>query len=99
MVDFAARLREGPAGLLIRGEPGIGKTMLWRESVAAAEDEGVRVLVARCAEAEMPVPLGAGSDLLDPVFAEVADELAEPQRRGSPPPSGSRRTEAAALTG
>ena len=39
------------------------------------------MLVARCAEAEMPIPLGAVSDLLDPVFAEVSDELAEPQRR------------------
>ena len=80
LVDFAARLREGPAGLLIRGEPGIGKTVLWREGSAAAQREGVRVLVSRCAEAEMPIPLGAVSDLLDPAFAEVADELASPQR-------------------
>ena len=29
----------------------------------------------------MPVPLGAVSDLLDPAFAEVSDELAPPQRR------------------
>ena len=81
LVDFAARLREGPGALLVRGEPGIGKTILWREGVAAAEHEGVRVLVSRCTEAEMPVPLGAVSDLLDPVFEEIADELVEPQRR------------------
>jgi predicted ATPase len=80
LVDFAALLREGPAALLIRGEPGIGKTTLWREGVVVAEGEGVRVLVARCAEAEMPIPLGAVSDLLDPVFPEIADELVEPQR-------------------
>ena len=76
-----ARLRERSAALLIRGEPGIGKTILWREAVAAAEREGNRVLVARCAEAEMPISLGAVSDLLDPVFAEISDDLAEPQRR------------------
>lgn len=81
LVDFAGRMREGPAALLIRGEPGIGKTMLWREGVATAESEGVRVLVARCAEAEMPIPLGAVSDLLDPVFAEISDEMVEPHRR------------------
>ena len=81
LVDFVTQLRDGPAALLIRGEPGIGKTILWREALAAAEREGNRVLVARCAEAEMPISLGAVSDLLDPVFAEISDDLAEPQRR------------------
>ena len=28
----------------------------------------------------MPIPLGAVSDLLDPVFHEVSEELVEPQR-------------------
>ncbi len=80
LVDFVARLPQGPGALLIRGEPGIGKTTLWRAGVAAAQDAGVRVLVSRCAEAEMPIPLGAVSDLLDPAFDDVAEELAEPQR-------------------
>lgn len=79
--DFVERLREAPGAVLIRGEPGIGKTVLWRETVAAAQRQGVRVLIARCAEAEMPIPLGAVSDLLDPVYGEVADSLAEPQHR------------------
>ena len=80
LVDFVTKLGERPGALLVRGEPGIGKTILWREGVAAAQDAGVRVLVSRCAEAEMPIPLGAVSDLLDPVFAELAEELVEPQR-------------------
>jgi predicted ATPase len=79
--DFVARLAEAPGALLVRGEPGIGKTALWREAVAMAERDGVRVLVSRCAEAEMPIPLGAVSDLLDPAFEGFADDLAEPQRR------------------
>ena len=79
--EFVERLRARSGAVLVRGEPGIGKTVLWREAVAAAEREGFRVLVARCAEAEMPIPLGAVSDLLDPAFEEVADALAEPQRR------------------
>lgn len=77
---FVGRLGDGPGAVLIRGEPGIGKTALWRETVTAAEREGVRTLVTRCAEAEMPMPLGAVSDILDPAFAHVADALAEPQR-------------------
>ena len=79
--EFVERLREHPGAVVIRGEPGIGKTALLREAVAAAQRDGVRVLVARCAEAEMPIPLGAVSDLLDPAFEDVADVLAEPQRR------------------
>jgi DNA-binding NarL/FixJ family response regulator len=55
--------------------------MLWREAVAVARGERVRVLVSRCAEAEMPIPLGAVSDLLDAGFEEIEDEIAEPQRR------------------
>ena len=77
---FVAQLGAGPRALLLRGEPGIGKTALWREAVTAAERGGARVLVTRCAEAEMPIPLGAVSDLVDPAFEDVADSLAEPQR-------------------
>jgi DNA-binding CsgD family transcriptional regulator len=80
LADFVRGLGERPGAVLVRGEPGIGKTALWRESLAAAERHGVRVLAARCAEAEMPIPLGTVTDLLDPVFPEVADTLAEPQR-------------------
>jgi DNA-binding CsgD family transcriptional regulator len=81
MCDVIARIRGGPGAVVVRGDPGIGKTVLWREAVAAAQRDGIRVLVSRCAEAEMPIPLGAVSDLLDPAFEEVASVLAEPQRR------------------
>jgi DNA-binding CsgD family transcriptional regulator len=80
LTDFVRRLGERPGAVLVRGEPGIGKTALWREAIAIAEREGVRVLAARCAEAEMPIPLGTVTDLLDPVFPKIADALAEPQR-------------------
>ena len=78
---FVTRLTERSGALLVRGEPGIGKTALWREAIGVADRDGIRVLVSRCAEAEMPIPLGAVSDLLDPAFEDVADALAEPQRR------------------
>jgi len=72
----------GVAGAaLVRGEPGIGKTVLWREAVEAAEGAGIMVLATRCVEAEMPIAFGGLSDLFDSGFLDVAGELAEPQRR------------------
>ena len=73
-----------PPGAVIRGEAGIGKTALWRTAVELAETAGVTVLVTRCAEAEMPLALGGVGDLIETALAEVAGELAEPQRRRSP---------------
>jgi DNA-binding CsgD family transcriptional regulator len=78
--EFVRDLSVGAAGVVIRGEAGIGKTALWRSAVELAETAGVRVLVTRCAEAEMPLALGGVGDLIETALAEVADELAEPQR-------------------
>jgi hypothetical protein len=39
--DVVGQLGEGPRAVLIRGEPGIGKTAVWREAAAAARHEGV----------------------------------------------------------
>ena len=41
---FLNAVSEGPSALVLIGEPGIGKTTLWREGVAAAEEHGQRVL-------------------------------------------------------
>ena len=38
-------LPEGPAALIVEGEPGIGKTTLWRAVLAAAPLLGARGLV------------------------------------------------------
>jgi DNA-binding CsgD family transcriptional regulator len=78
---FVRDLSVGAAGVVISGDAGIGKTALWRAAVDLAEAAGLRVLATRCAEAEMPLALGAVGDLLETALAEVADELAEPQRR------------------
>jgi DNA-binding NarL/FixJ family response regulator len=77
---FVDGIAEGACGMVIRGEAGIGKTSLWRAGVDAAEQMGIRVLVTRCAEAEMPFALGGIADLLDTALADIGDELAEPQR-------------------
>jgi DNA-binding CsgD family transcriptional regulator len=81
LAGFVRDLSVGAAGVVIRGEAGIGKTALWRSAVELAETAGVRALVTRCAEAEMPLALGGVGDLIETALAEVADELAEPQRR------------------
>jgi len=78
---FVRDLSVRAAGVVIRGEAGIGKTALWRTAVDLAETAGVRVLVTRCAEAEMPLALGGVGDLIETALAEVAEELAEPQWR------------------
>jgi DNA-binding CsgD family transcriptional regulator len=79
--QFVDALAEGPRGAIIRGEAGIGKTVLWRAAVEAGEQGGADVLATRCAEAEMPLALGGVGDLIETALAEVADQLAEPQRR------------------
>jgi DNA-binding CsgD family transcriptional regulator len=77
---FLSELGEGAAGVVIGGQAGIGKTALWRTAVELAEMAGVRVLVTRCAEAEMPLALGGVGDLIETALAEVSEELAEPHR-------------------
>jgi DNA-binding CsgD family transcriptional regulator len=79
--QFVDALAEGPSGAIIRGEAGIGKTVLWRAALEAGEQRGADVLATRCAEAEMPLALGGVGDLIETALAEAAGELAEPQRR------------------
>jgi DNA-binding NarL/FixJ family response regulator len=76
---FVARPR--PAALVIDGEPGIGKTILWREGVRRAETQGQRVLSASPTEAEAQLPFAALGDLLAHAVDSVAEKLPLPQRR------------------
>lgn len=78
--EFLDRLQPGPTALLIRGEPGIGKSALWLRVVAAASDRGLRVLTARPAQAEAQLAFAGLADLLDPAADEVLPALPAPQR-------------------
>jgi DNA-binding NarL/FixJ family response regulator len=62
---FAEAIAAGPRALLLRGEPGIGKTMLWRYGVERCREVGFAVLVARPAEEDLPVALGGVVDLFE----------------------------------
>lgn len=53
-------------GLLIEGEPGIGRSALLSTGLAAAEPSGVRVLRGACEELTRPFPLRAPAQALAP---------------------------------
>lgn len=77
---FLEREISGPRALVLRGEPGVGKTTLLEAAVAAAQSRGLRVLRARPTVSEQELPHAALADLLDGVADEFGDRLAEPQR-------------------
>jgi DNA-binding CsgD family transcriptional regulator len=78
---FVEQVPDGPVGLLIEGEAGIGKTTLVLEAIRQADRQQYRVLQVRPAEAEAGLSFAALSDLVGPSHAEIADALPEPQRR------------------
>jgi DNA-binding CsgD family transcriptional regulator len=78
---FLARLDDGPAALVLAGEPGIGKTILWEAGLRRARARGARVLACRGVEAEASFAFAALSELLAGAFDEAAPALAHPRRR------------------
>ena len=78
---FLADIEHGPGALLLSGEAGIGKTSLWADGVEAAERDGAHVLECRGVEAEASLSFAGLSELLAPVFDDVAHSLHPPRRR------------------
>src|SRR3954468_589985 len=73
-----AQARDGQsAGLVIRGEPGIGKTALLR--YAARQASGLRIAQVEGVEAEMELPFAAIHQLCAPMLGRL-EVLAEPQQ-------------------
>jgi DNA-binding CsgD family transcriptional regulator len=79
--EFLEQIRHGPAALVLAGEPGIGKTILWEEGVAEAGRFG-RVLSCRAVEAEASLAFAGLSELVAAAFDEVAPAL-PPLRRNA----------------
>jgi DNA-binding CsgD family transcriptional regulator len=75
-----AGLEDLPAAVVLEGEPGIGKTSIWRAALEALEAGDVRVLSARPAEAESQLSYLGLADVLDPVLEDVLSTLPSPQR-------------------
>ena len=64
---FLDQVSVGLAGMVLSGEPGIGKTQLWRHGVRRAETSGLLTLVARQREVDATTQLGGLADLLGEV--------------------------------
>lgn len=77
--SFLDAVANGPAALVLEGEPGIGKTTLWTCGMAAAADRGWLVWSGRPAESEAKLSFAGLADLLEKA-GEVIDGLPEPQR-------------------
>ena len=73
------RREAGPRALVLAGAPGFGKTKLWEAGVAAARDQGLRVLSARASDAEAQLSFAALIDLFDGVGSEELGALPAPQ--------------------
>jgi predicted ATPase len=61
---FLADVERGPAALVLSGEPGIGKTILWDAGVEEAKRRFGRVLTCRGVEAEASFAFAGLSELL-----------------------------------
>ncbi len=77
-------LEEGarsPVAVLLEGDPGIGKTSLWRSALALAAERGAFVLRASPTGTEVDLAYGSIGDLMAPVLPLVEKRLPAPQRR------------------
>ena len=77
---FLDGLPSGPSGLLLEGEPGIGKTSVWLAGVADATARSYLVLASRPAESEATLSFAGLGDLLDGVLERVIAGLPPPQQ-------------------
>lgn len=80
VADFLTSASARPAGLLLEGEAGIGKTTLWLTALDRARELGFEVLVARAASAESVLAYAALADLLGEVDPSIWADLPNPQR-------------------
>ena len=78
---FVREVEHGPAALVLAGEAGIGKTVLWHAGVEQVEDRPGTALRCHGTEPEATLSFAALSALLEPVLASTLDELLPPRRR------------------
>lgn len=79
--ELLERASERPAALILLGEAGIGKTILWKQGVKAALERGATVLCCRPGAAETQLSFSGLDDLLSEVAHKTLPQLAPPQRR------------------
>lgn len=79
-LDAISRHLDAGGVLRLEGEPGIGKTTVWRAGVEQARDRGFRLLVSEPVEAERELSYTVLADLFEPVADDVLPALPGPQR-------------------
>ncbi|HYZ79925.1 MAG TPA: ATP-binding protein, partial [Solirubrobacteraceae bacterium] len=77
---FLAELSTAGGALVLEGEPGIGKTTIWREAADRARSLGTIVLACRPAAAEAKLSFSGLSDMLSAVDEQVFAALGDMQR-------------------
>ena len=78
---FLDAVPAGPAGLLLEGAAGIGKSTVWSAGAACAAGRSFTVLSSRPAESEATLSFAALGDLLDGVLDQALARLPPPQRQ------------------
>ena len=78
---FLDSIPTGPSALLLSGDPGIGKTTVWKEGLAGAQLRRYRTLSCGPVEAETRLSYAALGDLLEPILEEALPTVPEPQRQ------------------
>ena len=82
--EFLAGVPNGARALILRGEPGTGKTVLWNWAIDRARQRGYHVVRTRPAEEEMVIPLAGLTDLLqnETGIPEATTPDTDPMSRG-----------------
>ncbi len=78
--DFLTSAAQRASGLVIEGEPGIGKTTLWLAAVEQASRDGFRVVSARAGSAEVVLSFAVLADLFGDIESTELAELPTMQR-------------------
>ena len=78
--DFLTSAAQRASGLVIEGEPGIGKTTLWLAAVEQASRDGFRVVSARAGSAEVVLSFAVLADLFGDIESAELAELPTMQR-------------------
>ncbi len=78
--EFIERPHSGAAALVLVGEAGIGKTVIWETGVQLAAARGMRVLVSQPVAAERQLAHVGIADLFEGVLDDLLPALAEPRR-------------------
>jgi hypothetical protein len=82
LTRFLDGAREAPAAMLLEGEAGIGKSILWRHVLGQPGPDRL-VLVSHPTASDADLPFAVLNDLMDPVLDEALPVLADLARIAS----------------